>query len=208
MEKTEKFINAEVEKAKPYSLEELREEKWKLDKKLSRDVIFLNPQREKEREEKEPAITQEFLENLIKEKERFKYVFETERESVYFVLPTGESWRFKQTTRGFDSQPIITKIFFLDAKNMEDLHEKMGLKIRNFEKEIINQKIETTKLKEGVFPVEFGVLGHPEVLFEEGENYIKIIGTKEKTREGEAIIPRFVGSGWHFGHAVTNIIKG
>lgn len=207
MEKTEKIVNAETEKAGPYSLKELKEKALRLRKKLSRDVIFLNPQEEREREEKEQITTREFLENLLKEKERFKYVFETEKGSVYFVLPTGQSWRFKKASHGYKEHSILTKIFFIDSETFEYLFSKGQLGIGAFEKQFINQKIKTVKLAEGVFPVEFGLSDYPEIIFEEDEDCVKIIGVKVKTREGEEIIPHFMASGWHFGHVVAKIIK-
>lgn len=51
------------------------------------------------REELVQPMIEWFIGNLIDHKESFQYVFRTSRGSTYFVLPTGESLRFKMAHR-------------------------------------------------------------------------------------------------------------
>lgn len=151
---------------------------------------------------KEREVTMVFLDKLKNQKEKFKSVFETGAGSMYFLANNGESWRFKKDGENFKNQAICKKIIFINEEEKEKLLNLMnsGPLLQEI---LIDYKIKKTEIMEGTYPLEIGVKGFPDVVFEEDQGTIRIIGTKN--RDGK-IYPSFA-SGIHLGHQITEIIR-
>ncbi|HVZ66966.1 MAG TPA: hypothetical protein VG917_01770 [Patescibacteria group bacterium] len=174
----------------PYTVDELQEEKNKLE-----DLIDGIPY--EERSIKEQQLIQGFIDKQIKEKDRFQNVFKTDQGSVYFTLSTGESLRIKQREGKWEMQPICRKIFYTDNDTADEFEEDVRKGHSEYEP-IIGKPISTTELKIGATPIEFEILGGtPPIAFEESPGKIVIKGDHMG----------FFASGYHRGHPITEVIK-
>jgi len=64
------------------------------------------------------------IEELKKGKQGLKYIFQTEKGSIYFVLFTGESLRFRKTNGLYEDQPIGSKISFVNYQDFSKISAK------------------------------------------------------------------------------------
>ena len=148
----------------------------------------------------------EFLENFVEKlktmKEKFKFIFETENGSIYFVSKNGKSWRFKKEEGEdyFSDQPILNKIIFISPEEREKYLEIQNTPL--FQELLVGYSFQKSDISKGFFPLEIGAQGFREVVFEETEKTLKIIGTKIN----DEVEPIFA-SGIHLGHSISNIFK-
>lgn len=151
---------------------------------------------------REKELLREYVEKMKKQKENFQFVFETEKGSIYFVSKNGESWRFKKEEGrdDFDEQPILEKIIFISPEEKERFLEIK--KSSFFEEKLIGHQFRKSEIAQGAYPLEIGIQGFRDVVFEETNESLKIIGTKTK----EGIEPIFA-SGIHLGYQISEIFK-
>lgn len=159
--------------------------------------------------EREQLLIKNFLNFLIKQKDSFQSIFETEKGSIYFVAKNGQSWRFKKEESFFKEQPILNKIIFLEPLEAD---EYINLKKNHLFEEylvgspkLINQPspyiFKKSALTIGNIPLEIGINGFAPVVFKETENELKIIGTQTST----GTIQKNFASGIHNGHPISKI---
>lgn len=145
-------------------------------------------------------IEVDFLEELLGQKEKFKFIFKTAQGSVYFVSENDQSFRFKMEDSKFDNQPILDKIIFLSLEEKDRLFEIKNSEL--FQERLIGYKLKKEKFSKGVFPIEFGINHMRKVAFIENDKELEILGTQ--TEEG---VEPFFASGIHIGNSVAEIIK-
>lgn len=122
---------ATVEQEKtPYTPKELDELRGLLrEKRAQLSEIIFDDQSELSISEKtamakqaHEKATQEILDQLLREKERFQSIFKTEHGSTYFVTETGQALRFKiDEEEGLQIKPLLNKIVYLDDDVKQDL---------------------------------------------------------------------------------------
>ncbi len=153
----------------------------------------------------------EFVQNLLLEKDRFDKIFKTSSGSIYFQIKTGETLRAKMMPdkhefaegegEHFKFQPILNNLFFVLASEVEkatkgDLYP--------------GEKLKTTTYELGACPLELNIHGYgSQIVFEEKDGFLYLIGTALVRGAGEKIIEtdhNLVG-GYHVGHPITEIIK-
>lgn len=196
------------EKIESFNLDDIcqfqKEIKEKLDKNYDSENISFE-----EKEKKNQELIKNFIKKLIEKKDKFHYVFKTEKGSIYFVLESGQSWRFQKKINKYEVQPILNKIFFINreiAKEFENAEDNYSDGLQEF---ILNRKISTINPRIGAVPFEFWITGLTEIIFKQEKNYIQIIGTKyreDNNGEDDKVLPHFA-SGCHMGHSITEIIK-
>ena len=159
--------------------------------------------------EKEQLLIKNFIDFLLKQKEAFQSVFETENGSIYFVSKNGQSWRFKKEDDHYKEQPILNKILFLEPQEGSkfiDLKKKPlfeeylvgSPKLANQPTPYVFKK---SALTIGNIPLEVGINGFAPVVFEENESELKIIGTQKPNGDVE----KYFASGIHNGHPISKI---
>lgn len=184
---------------------------------LEIDKIYEQDMPLKEKKELNQGIKRSFIERLLRERGQFSKVFQTEKGSIYFISKDGKSWRFKKNDdESIRDEPIINKIVFLSSEECDKFKEIK--RDRFFQERLVGfsedrhwrseedrapYEIKKTDFGEGVYPLEIGVSSFPEVIFEETEESIKILGTKN--HDGETV--RSFASGIHLGHAVTEVYE-
>ncbi|MEF3691573.1 MAG: hypothetical protein V3574_00770 [Candidatus Moraniibacteriota bacterium] len=105
----------------------------------------------------------ELMQDLMLKKDCFKNIFKTKNGSVYFLTGDVSSLRFKKEGEYFKRQPIINNIFFVDDSMRDNLLKilKSGDGVYLIDKEIEIKDFGVDKT-----PVDFGIIGYPEVVFE------------------------------------------
>lgn len=167
-------------------------------------------------EEKQKIISN-FIDELLANKEKFSKVFQTENGSFYFVSEEGQSWRFKREEDGeLREQPMLNKIVFLSPEEKDRFLELKNS--RFFQENLVAfqgnsqwipedqrkpYKIKKADFEEGNFPLEIGAYHLPEVIFNETDDSIEILGV----RKYDGSIEKCFSSGIHLGHAITKIHK-
>jgi len=188
------------ENASPMTVDELRERFSNLNSQVA---LF------KENNEIVPlrAVSAEarrdLLQALLVEKERFAKVFQTQKGSYYFVLPSGESFRFK-SSNGHDVEPleIFDDIVFISSEGHRAAIETMTRSNGKAGDErldlarLIDLPIQSSEFKVGAVPVELNAGGLNGVVLEEykGKVVIRCKGN---------ILTTLI----HFGHPISEIIK-
>lgn len=170
-----------------------------------------------ERQAKKQEIIATFIDQLIQEKNRFKFVFQTLDQTIpdhvvkyadkigsyYFILNSGESFRIKWSVDGYKIMPVYGKIFFVDEKTLDKI-----LEIDNRQFNLINYSIKKSPIAKNTTPIEINNIYLPvEALFSEDENEITILGTHFKEGDISKKLEEQISSGLHIGHPINNIIK-
>lgn len=139
--------------------------------------------------------------SLVQEKSRFKSIFRTEKGSYYFVLLSGETVRFKNENTSVT--PFMKYIFFIDESSARRLVEfTKEFKGNNNIFKILGP-IKTYPIREGLHPLEVGLVNDPrEAVFELIDDNLFVKGSKFKDEEFN---PDYSGP-WHLGHKITHII--
>lgn len=167
--------------------------------------------------EEEQKVLVHFIDALLAEKQHFSKVFQTENGSLYFVSKEGQSWRFrKEKEGGFREMPILNKVVFLSPEEKERFLE---LSRNTFFQEYLTAyqgnsewipedqrkpyTITKSAFEEGNFPLEIGACHLAEVIFNETENSIEVVGV----RKHDGSVDRCFASGIHLGHAISKIYK-
>lgn len=144
-------------------------------------------------------LIREFIQSLLEQKQRFKYVFRTEKGSLYFVFHSGECLRFKkrdEEEENYDSQPVMSYIFFIrDSNSVQKIErDKHG--------NTFSIAFSPVEYQQGVVPIEIGLLYEadscPLKVRKEGE---QIIITSLPFKEIRNIIK------YHIGHLISEVIK-
>lgn len=204
---SEKIIN-EKQESKEFVFEDLLKLREEYERGM--DEIFDFDISASEEKQKIKEFSKDFVKKLLNQKEKFGQVFYTEKGSIYFILKSGESWRFKKKFEKehefFEDQPIAKKIIFVSKETNEEL---IGQRKKDplFFENIVNQKIKLEKMAVGSVPIEIGIYGNSEVVFDEKENEIAILGTLVKFRDGTDEFEPKMFSGWHQGHMINEIVK-
>ena len=153
-----------------------------------------------------------FLKELLLEANRFDKVFKTEKGSIYFVLFSGETLRFKisggKNIFGlnnpldpvipiFTLSPITGKVFFVDSETLHEFNHM--LKITD---DWRNKRIKTTDIVIGSHPIELNILekdGNKISFVDYGDSFELIGGTLD---------PEDLPMGnIHTGHQISEIIS-
>lgn len=109
----------------------------------------------------------ELLEELLREKERFTSVFQTERGSYYFVLTDGSCLRIQELdadVRDEDdgrwrARPIADHVLFVDPSSIEQLRQLRdypGFVLTEGEATAASRTIVLTGVRIGAVPFEYG----------------------------------------------------
>lgn len=162
-------------------------------------------------EQEKQTLIKNFITNLLKQKESFSSIFETEKGSIYFISKNGQSWRFKKEGDSFKEQPILNKIIFLSPgeakkyiqfKKCPLLEEYLVGMEDSISPECRNPYLfKKSTLSHGNIPLEIGSHDLFPLVFEEDEKTLKIIGT----RMSNGTIEKFFASGTHNGHPISKI---
>jgi len=157
---------------------------------------------------KRQEVTGNFIQELERQKEKFKYIFETEKGSKYFVLNTGEVIRFRFGSSingvGFHPEPISGKVFFVDQTQCDEL---LPITKSLYGQEIFDKEIKKAPLADGVHPIEMNseIAGPTEIEFDEDDDTIIIRACRDtKTK---VLDKKNLSGGFHIGHKVVKIIK-
>lgn len=138
---------------------------------------------------------------FIQEKSRFNTIFRTEKGSFYFVLPSGETVRFKNENTSVT--PFMKNIFFIDESTARIIVETAKEFKGNNNIFKILGPIKIYPLREGLHPLEVGLVNDPrEAVFELIDDNLFVKGSKFKDEE---LNPDYSGP-WHLGHKITHII--
>lgn len=145
---------------------------------------------------------EDFIGQLLAEKEKFSKIFETDSGSIYFVLSDDRSIRFKfnkyknmDNKNPWEHNPFLLKTIFIDPLQADELLEldQNG----QLQHEIINMEIKKKPYSHQARVFEFGIVGFPEIRYIEDNNKIVIKGDKNGV----------FASGYHIGHKISKIIK-
>jgi hypothetical protein len=148
------------------------------------------------------SLTEGFINELKKEKDRFKHIFETEKGSIYFVTENGESLRFKNDGKEIKDQPILKKIFFIEEAMSTEISQARASMETDYY--VLNNKIKICNFRVGACPLEFWMASDSnEVVYQEDGKNLEILGIKRENGEEE----RAFYGGFHIGHKINNIIK-
>lgn len=167
-------------------------------------------------------ITDRVLSELMKHKEQFQLVFETEKGSLYFVLPNGQTLRFKHKNIGtpevFGGERVTSGINASELPPFYSLQEKADKcvflsaeeaeRIRNTDRysrnhmsrflQLINH-IQTVPIAVGVTPFELTLFS---------EKYKSLIEPDTSGRIDTVLLAREYGlKADHRGHPVSRIIQ-
>ncbi|MEI6296887.1 MAG: hypothetical protein WCO84_04560 [bacterium] len=134
-----------------------------------------------------------YMQELLKSKEKFLNVFKTENGSLYFVVKSGQSLRFKKQETGngdFETKinPIMDKIFFIDEGEVYEIMKEDKIELNE------EKIIKIVKYGIGVRPFEL--------------NFYKDRSTKMEIVEigsDNILVKGFAP--YHIGHKITEIIK-
>lgn len=160
----------------------------------------------------QPAI-EWFMNALIDHKDKFQYVFKTERGSTYFVLPTGESLRFRMADPNIrqglfapvarrdrlekpymEIERVSEKCYFIDPKEDEMIKDE---RVKNIRKGFIYIDVQTQPFSEGMIPLELNPSYNHNL-----PGFMPI----EVSPQGKVHIGQNV-SWYHSGSRVTEVIK-
>lgn len=141
------------------------------------------------------------IRELLDMKEKFQHVFTTNQGSHYFVIPSGESLRIKPKDSNDPIQPVMKKIIFIsDTENSRLLSLKKA-------SQMIGMPLQIQSLMPGVHPLELGIVGTDEPIYEEGNGTLVLKGSKVRDFiTGNDINTGFIG-GTHLGNKVVDVIK-
>lgn len=173
---------------------------------------------------KRPRGADKLLEELLQEKERFALVFQTEKNSHYFVLIDGSCFRMQELSVELQDEddgkwrarPIADHVFFVDSSESEKLkllRDHPGFALREGESSLASRTISLTTVKEGAVPFEYGFASMPlgtKPVFQI-DGLVAIY--KGSERNGEMILLDAQGNEaeypmgvTHLGHAITNVL--
>lgn len=158
----------------------------------------------------------ELIAKLIKEKEKFGHIFETEHGSVYFMLQSGESLRVKCSHGKFNEYSVnhvLKDIFFISESEQErllDICKKSG----RHHDGVLGVPIEIVSLSEGSCPVELNMYDSDrkfDTAIMKSGNKVKLVAPKfgwtqrfdfnEEDAQGQ------ISNGIHIGHKITKVIR-
>lgn len=150
------------------------------------------------------------IERLSREPEHFKNIFQTQRGSQYFVIPSGECLRFSKSKKGdFDVEPVTKRTYFISTEEMQRI-KKLRDNARfltDEEKEKFTYSFKKRELGEGLFPLEFGIAGMIEPIPGPQDGLsedVVLQGTLYvQTDYKESILTTPI----HFGNVITKILK-
>lgn len=181
-----------------------------------------------ERESTDRELVRDSIEKLKTESERFKFIFETEKGSIYFVTNTGQSLRFRNGDKGFEPQPVMDKIYFITEEQSNFLVEEIKHVGGSWHiaDAIVDREIPVVSMGLGTVPLEIGFASRPggNEIEETGTSIfikgIPFINTDEKPftrflRDGTEIVvnpgDKFIDyqniDGFHIGHPIKNVQK-
>ena len=145
-----------------------------------------------------------YIDKLISEKSKFKSIFKTTSDSIYFIANDSSCWRIKKEKDKYSPQPITTDIFFVSHDTNQWL-----VKIRQQvfgEEKLVGQKIPTIDLANGAVPLELNIYQTPaKIVIDQSQDFIKILGVKFP--DDDQLITRNISLGFHLGHPISKIIK-
>ncbi len=139
-----------------------------------------------------PGQEATLVHSLLREKDKFKQVFQTEKGSYYFVLKTGESFRIKNNSadpakENFEITEVLQKIYFITPDQNEHLK---AIYYNDGPLGIRNKTINPSTCIVGNFPIEIV----DQKYVEESKSLVKFKDNLE---------PHSI----HYGHTISNIIK-
>lgn len=170
---------------------------------------------------------EKLLAELLGEKERFDFVFRTEKGSHYFVLKDGSSFRIQRKNPAIHHSkrscpwklfPIAEHIFFVDASQREKLRYINEWPGFCFQKgpEAPENKIVTIPFAEGATPFEYnfsldrGQKPRSRAIFRKEGLVMTFLGIEEEGRMAEIDpnlgILNYPTAITHFGHPVSEIL--
>lgn len=168
-----------------------------------------------------PKKTAELLERLLREKDRFRAVFTTERGSTYFLTQEGGCMRFKMSKEGLELQPVTNQIYFVSDQTTETILKDINAAHGDLRQTLIDRRIPTVPFDVGATPLEIGIVGmaiqpaisrQGDVLTILGDEYTNRLDQSFETPDGRTIQPgeKFIdsarASGVHFGHPIKEIL--
>jgi hypothetical protein len=146
------------------------------------------------------------IHDLLQRKEDFAHIFKTEKGSMYFVLPTGESFRMKLSGGHWYPQPITKEIFFVGFEQSQNLKTKW--REGNY-----SEPIPLVDYQVGAAPIEMNLDdGESRNILEKNADTIILKGSRVKLKNHQTGISEEHYSPVplapiHRGHAIVEIIK-
>jgi len=177
-------------------------------------------QREK-RENDNSHCEDKLLEELLKEKQRFTTVFQTEKESYYFILGDGSCLRIQKREeyiRGkedglWQTRPMADHLFFIESSVVDQLSDLREQPEFSLKKMASYCTIPTTKLKNGAIPFEYGfstIARGIKPIFRIEESSATYIGSEENGKMIPLDVPHRVFEYpmgvTHIGHPISSVL--
>lgn len=200
----------------PMSLEELS---LRLDSLRENEYAVPNKNDDSGVERVISKIREEFVTQLLLEKERFSRAFKTSNGSIYFQLTSGQTLRAKMIpdqhefmsgeSKHFKFQPIMKKLFFVSQEETDRLVESLK---RNDGEYRPGEVVTVTEYKLGASPFELNLArendGALQIVFEMRSNKLFLNRSEGKDLKGdiEILKDQLVG-GIHLGHPIIEILK-
>jgi len=191
---TSRWLRRRWERSEP--VEEMQQETWgvaDLQKKHREILTRLQGLDEQEVQ----RVLHEAQEELREQKDKFLYVFKTDRGSTYYIGRDGSSLRMKLKGNHLKLQPVCQKILFLEpfSKEMER-RSRQRLELLD---DIVHGKWIDTNLepREGLIPFEFGEIEKEAYVIEDEGDRVRILDMDEHQIDDLPL---------HFGHAVSEVL--
>ena len=149
------------------------------------------------------------VQELMRYKDFFKHIFKTEKNSIYFVTQNGLCWRFKEPKPNEMAGlcPITHKVVFVGPEEISRVRE-MYKKIKFLDHDSLRKThydIKHYPAKDGLYPLEIGIVDRSAPIFDESEDRIMLKGVRQEYLDGgEATIAELP---LHIGHHIVEIIK-
>lgn len=162
--------------------------------------------------ERKQTLIKNFISELLKQKDSFEAIFETEKGSIYFMAKNGQTWRFKNEEDAyFHEEPITNKMIFLSPEEAEKFVQlKKQVLFQEFlvgmphsidPKYKVPYVFKKSTLAIGNVPLEIGISHFPLTVIKEDEQKLRIIGTQRPN----GTVEKYFASGIHNGHPISKI---
>jgi hypothetical protein len=151
--------------------------------------------------EDDPRRENPLVQQLLSRKEEFRFIFETNDNSLFFGLANGCTIRFKFERDGsidtrYSDTSLWRDIFFVDKFQYNAMRTQVD--VSESTHCILGEELEVHPLRPELFPFCFGKEGHSRIRYEKVfENVIRLLGDADGGLAG----------GLMFGNFVTRIIK-
>ncbi len=164
------------------------------------------------RNEIQDRVCKTYVEKLLKEPQKFEAIFQSSSGSHYFVLQSGECWRFRQESgKGLVPQVVSGRILYISETRAQEvlavLKENQGK--NSFRSILADSEFSSSLIPTpGLVPLELGRSHTEEPCFEPTTHgTVRLVGKRNPKNGAVAPISSHYWSiSYHIGNAVENII--